>query len=89
VPPAKHEIVGGHLSIWNAGLLTYNLVLAGIDCSQIRIKRYGYNISAIVHNRRITLPALRNDSGDLEILKPYLPAWLRDGVNGDIAEWNW
>jgi predicted SAM-dependent methyltransferase len=30
VPPFKHQIVGGHLTLWNAGLLMYNLVLAGL-----------------------------------------------------------
>src|SRR4051812_35476048 len=32
VPPLKHEIVGGHLTLWNAGLVLYNLVVAGFDC---------------------------------------------------------
>jgi SAM-dependent methyltransferase len=89
VPPWKHEIVGGHLSIWNAGLLTYNLVASGIDCSQIRLKKYGYNISAIVTNNRIALPALKNDTGDIDTLRPYLPSWLTNNVNGDIESWNW
>jgi SAM-dependent methyltransferase len=89
VPPAKPEIVGGHLSLWNAGLLVYNLVVAGVDCKAIRLKRYGYNISAIVRNNRITLPRLVHDSGDLDTLKPYLPDWLTDGANGEIDAWNW
>jgi len=27
VPPAKHEIVGGHVTLWNEGLLLVNLIL--------------------------------------------------------------
>ena len=34
VPPRKDEIVGGHLTLWNAGLLLYNLIMAGFDCSE-------------------------------------------------------
>ncbi len=89
VPPAKPEIVGGHLSIWNAGLLVYNLVVAGIDCREIRLKKYDYNISAIVRNNRISLPTLRNDTGDIDTLQPFMPAFLKNNVNGDITQWNW
>ena len=89
VPPLKHEIVGVHVSLWNAGLLTYRLCLAGLDCSQIRLKGYGYNISAILTKRSITLPKLAWDSGDISTLQPYLPAFLHEGANGDIASWNW
>ena len=31
VPPRKDEIVGGHVSLWNGGLLLYHLVLAHLD----------------------------------------------------------
>ncbi len=89
VPPAKHNIVGGHVTIWNAGLLTYNIALAGIDCSDIRLKKYGYNISAIVRNFRVALPRLANDHGDLDTLKNVLPPWLSENSDGDIDSWNW
>ena len=89
VPPLKHEIVGGHVSLWNAGLLAYRLCLAGLDCSQIRLHKYDYNISAILTKRTIELPKLAWDSGDVTTLKPYLPALLHEGANGDIASWNW
>jgi SAM-dependent methyltransferase len=89
VPPLKHEIVGGHVSLWNAGLLTYRLCLAGLDCSQIRLKKYGYNISAILTKRRIELPKLVWDTADLDVLRPYLPAFLKPSCNGDIETWNW
>src|SRR4051812_37862219 len=51
VPPARHRIVGGHLTLWNAGLLLYNLVLAGLDCRHAKVLSYGYNISVIVRRR--------------------------------------
>lgn len=89
VPPKKDQIVGGHVSIWNAGLLIYNLVLAGFDCRDIRIREYGYNISAVLKVKKITLPTLSNDSGDLNILKDYLPDGLSEGFNGNIKNLNW
>ena len=38
VPPRKDNIVGGHVTLWNAGLLLYNLILAGFDCSEAMVK---------------------------------------------------
>jgi len=51
VPPAKDEIVGGHLTLWNAGLLLYNLVMAGFDCSSAKVIHTHYNISVIVRKK--------------------------------------
>lgn len=90
VPPAKHEIVGGHLSIWNAGLLLYNLVVAGFDCSQAAVSQYGYNISVILRKKEICLPPLRYDHGDLDTLAKYFPEGARgERFNGDIRKLNW
>lgn len=89
VPPLKHEIVGGHVSLWNAGLLLYNLILAGQDCSQAMIKTYGYNITVIVKKKLIEMPELKMDFGDIETLAPYFPMDVRNGFNGQIEELNW
>lgn len=96
VPPLKNNIVGGHLSLWNAGLLLYNLVMAGFDCSKARVLTYGYNISVIVRKPpwKITktilnLPFLY-DNGDIEIIAPYMPKDCKDqSFNGEIKELNW
>lgn len=82
VPPAKPFIVGGHLTLWNAGLLLYNLVLAGLDCSQAEVLNYGYNISVIVQNRRINLPELDYDSGDVDRLSKYFPRGCKENFDG-------
>ena len=34
VPPMKHYIVGGHSNHWTPGMLLYNLVAVGFDCSK-------------------------------------------------------
>ena len=36
VPPGESLVIGGHLTNWNAGILLYNLVLAGFDCGDLR-----------------------------------------------------
>lgn len=57
VPPFKHEVVGGHFTLWNAGTLLYNLVMANFDCSEPAILQYGYNISIIIKKKYIELPS--------------------------------
>ena len=90
VPPMKHQIVGGHVSIWNAGLLLYNLVMAGFDCIEPAIKTYGYNVSVIIRKKTIELPDnLDYDVGDLEKLSTFFPPFVKQNFNGNIQEYNW
>jgi SAM-dependent methyltransferase len=94
VPPLKHKIVGGHVSLWNAGLILYHLVLAGFDCREAKIKEYGYNISVIVKKKRIQkIPKLVYDSPDMDYIKKYIPPFQFNNrintFNGDIKEHNW
>ncbi len=89
VPPAKHEIVGGHVSLWNAGLLCYRLILAGFDCSEARVGTYGYNISVIVRKKAAVLPSLAMDNGDIERLAPYFPIPFEQNTRGDFGNVRW
>lgn len=95
VPPLKHQIVGGHVNLWNAGLLVYNLVLAGFDCSDVKLKKYGYNITAIVRRTDVKIPfeKLIYDTADLVTLNDYFPKGLDYEKNcvfdGNIDEYNW
>lgn len=74
VPPLKHEIVGGHVNLYNAGLLLYQMILAGFDCRNASIHTYDYNISIIVRkDRYVDLSGLTFDSGDINYLKQYFP----------------
>jgi SAM-dependent methyltransferase len=82
VPPLKFDLVGGHLSLWTPGHLIYNLVFAGIDCSDAELYHYGYNITAIVRNRSATLPSLAYDGGDVNLLRRFMPPNFREGVDG-------
>jgi SAM-dependent methyltransferase len=93
VPPRKPFIIGGHVSIWNAGLVLYNLVLAGVDCSkECYIKQYDYNIGIIVKNHKFDIDqtGIEYNGGDIDkYLKKYFPFEVHDGFNGDIMEYNW
>lgn len=92
VPPMKPQIVGGHVSLWNAGMLLYRLILAGFDCGEAAVKSYGYNISVVVRREPIeVLPKLTHDSGDIDRLVKYFPAGMGagDGFDGTIREHNW
>ena len=89
VPPLKHEIVGGHLSLWNAGLLLYQLVFAGLDCRDAAVRSWGYNVSVIAFNRRRPHVDLDYDSGDVERLKEFFPLEVKEGFDGRIEKVNW
>ena len=90
VPPMKPQIVGGHVTVWNAGLLLYNLILAGFDCSKCCVKRYGYNISIVGQKEEARLPnILRMDTGDIEKLAEFFPLPVHQDFNGNIEEVNW
>ncbi len=89
VPPLKHEIVGGHVTLWNAGLLIYQLILAGFDCSEAMVKTYGYNISVIVRKVRAELSDLVMDRGDIERISHLFPFPAYHGFDGRLEEINW
>lgn len=85
VPPRKPFIVGGHVSIWNSGLLMYHLILAGFDCSEAQILQYDYNIGIILKKKTIILPKINYDCGDILLLKEFFPIDItEDSFNGDI-----
>ena len=91
VPPRKPFIVGGHVTLWNAGLVLYNLILAGFDCSEYcDILQYDYNIGIIIKKKTIKqLPNdLSMDKGDIEKLSKYFPFDAKHDFNGDILNLN-
>ncbi|MER9130682.1 class I SAM-dependent methyltransferase [Mesorhizobium sp. M0768] len=89
VPPMKHAIVGGHVALWNAGLLLYHLILAGFDCREARVGTYDYNVSVIVGNHPAELPALHCDHGDIERLAEWFPVSVQQGFDGRLPNISW
>lgn len=89
VPPRKPFIVGGHVSLWNGGLLLYHLILAGFDCSNAKLLQYDYNIGVIVQKKTIhNFPEIQYDLGDISLLKQFFPIDIDEGFNGDIMNIN-
>lgn len=89
VPPLMEKIVGGHLTVWNAGLLLYQMVFNGLDCRNASICTYGYNITIIVEKKTRRHVDLTYDSGDIEILREFFPIFVRETFDGEIHRWNW
>lgn len=89
VPPLKHIIVGGHLTLWNAGLLLYQLVFNGLGCKDAAILTYNYNITIIVQNKARADMHLDWDCGDIKRLNPYFPDFVEEPFEGQIDRWNW
>lgn len=82
VPPMKPQIVVGNLSLWNAGLLLYNLVLARFACWQAWVRTQGYNVSIALKNKSMWAQGLAHDSGDVGRRAFLLPEGLSLGFGG-------
>lgn len=89
VPPLKHDIVGGHVTLWNAGILLYHLVLAGFDCAEAAVLSEGYDISVIVKKKAAILPELDYDKGDIDRLRHHFPCAVSEGFDGRIMRCRW
>ena len=89
VPPAKHFIVGGHVTLWNAGLLCYQMILAGFDLRNASVGSYGYNISVIAKKEPFDRPELRYDNGDINTLGCYFPIPVRENFDGRLPNIRW
>jgi SAM-dependent methyltransferase len=89
VPPLKHNIVGGHINLFNMGVLLYRLVLAGFNCKNARVGTYDYNLSVIVEKSGFTMPRLNMDCGDIEALRDFFPMDVAQNFDGRIQNVNW
>ena len=89
VPPSKNLIVGGHLTLWNAGLLLYNLVFNGLDCSEASVLTYGYNITVIVKKKTREDISISWDYGDITSLQHFFPDFVSEPFEGRVRKWNW
>lgn len=90
VPPLKHNLVSGHLTLWNAGLLLYHLVLAGFDCRDARLGSYGYNISVLMRRADAELPEGEMWwHGNFRLLNRFLPVPFHEGIDGRLGDIGW
>lgn len=86
------SLLGGHLNLFTPASLLYNMVVAGIDCSRAAVRTDGWESAVVVRYRQITgVPPLAMDKGDLEILAPYFPMPVVQGMDGQLIghDLNW
>lgn len=86
VPPLKHDVVSGHINLFNSGTLIYNIIQAGFDCKHASMKVYGYNISVIVRKVPTGLPV---GTWSFPDVKEFFPFPVSQGMNGRIISQNW
>lgn len=92
VPNNEHDkVLGGHLNSLNEGRLLYNMTVAGIDCSEAHVKRHNWETAVITPPKRFDVDALplKMDKGDIELLAPYFPMLVKQGMDGRLQEVNW
>ncbi|MBI2970716.1 MAG: sulfotransferase [Gammaproteobacteria bacterium] len=82
-PPPKPTIVGGHVHVFNMGLMLYNLVRLGVDCRGVDMLRCGYSLAVVGRLRWFESPPLKNDAGDIESLSPWFPFPACQNFDGD------
>jgi SAM-dependent methyltransferase len=85
----ERRVVDGHLTYWNAGVLLYNMVVAGFNCSKARVSTYDKQVSVLVTKKKADLPTLTGDRGELERLNKFFPLQIKQGFDGYIEKLNW
>jgi SAM-dependent methyltransferase len=93
----RERLIAGHLTSWNAGLLCYNLVLAGFDCGAARLLQT-QDLSLLV-TRTAEAPVLEVESGiaggelgeadPFAWLRAYFPFPVEQSGNAEVLECNW
>lgn len=82
-PPPKPEVVGGHLHVFNMGLMVYNLVRIGVDCRKVEMLKSGYNLAILGYYTPFDLPPLTHNRFEIHLLKEFFPFPVSQGFNGD------
>lgn len=97
--PAE-RLVAGHVTVWNAGLLCYNLVLAGFDCREATFTST-VDLSLIVPKRPARAAEIGLAAGSGADLDPgaggdplgpvaaFFPFPATHGGDAAVPEWNW
>jgi|TARA_R110000744_G_scaffold94533_2_gene182584 SAM-dependent methyltransferase len=84
-----HSVVDGHLTYWNGGNLLYNIIAAGFDCSNARVKTYADQVSVLVRKVGADLPEMTGDRGEINRLSKFFPMKVDQGFSGHIESLNW
>ncbi len=83
-PPPKPQIVGGHVHVFNLGLMLYNIIRTGVDCSNVEMIKCGYNLCLVGKFKFFELPELTFNRFEIDMLKQYFPFPAEQAFNGDM-----
>lgn len=79
LPFPHRNMAGGHLSLWTPGLLIYSFLLGGNCMKDAKVLIGSSEFSVIFGRKPVALPVgLTFDSGDLEMLKEFLPSSISE-----------
>ncbi|MEW4528561.1 class I SAM-dependent methyltransferase [Maioricimonas sp. JC845] len=81
-PPPKSGVVGGHVHLFNHGLMLYHLVRIGIDCRTVRMVQAGYSLAVMGRHERFDVPPLIYDEGEIALLAEYFPFPVQENFDG-------
>lgn len=96
----RERLIAGHLTSWNAGLLCYNLVLAGFDCSSASLLQ-NFELGCILRKRRADMDVAYRRAGSgadiqdfyrldpFEVLKDFFPFPVSQGASAEVLECAW
>lgn len=96
----RERLIAGHLTSWNAGLLCYNLILAGFDCSSAALLQ-NFELGCIVRKQQADVDSAYRRAGSgadiqnfyeldpFEVLKEYFPFAVSQGSNAEVLECAW
>lgn len=84
-PKPKPEVVGGHVHIFNPGIMYYNIIRTGIDCSQWKTVEKDYSFGLMGPCKKVPQPKLTYSAGEIESLAKYFPFPARQGFHGVTA----
>ncbi len=82
-PPPKPNVVGGHVHVFNVGLMLYNIVRLGISCREAATFRSGYSLGVMGPGRRFQVPELNFGLGEIERLAAWFPFPAAQDFDGD------
>lgn len=93
----RSRLVPGHVTTWNAGLLCYNLILAGFDCREARFIQT-VDLSLLVQKRRAVGPCIGSTAASSLDLSPgssfsalaqFFPFPVSSSCDAELLECNW
>ena len=89
----RQRLIAGHVTTWNVGLLCYNLVLAGFDCSKAQLLQ-SFELGCVLRKKKAGSAEIGHydparTAAQLERLGRYFPFPVKQGCNAEVLNVNW